>query len=297
MQSIKNLSNDIRALLSDFTTRKIDKNEAASQLKILQDKYESLSTKNDVSGNDFFKSICYYHSISNFSTFTGIFSLRNGRIIPVSFSGSPETANEISSIIENNTDLETNEDKILSFDNYSLYIHFIDINQTKYYFCAKSNSKYFSTDVFTKYSTSYATTIPKLDAEIDVSLNLKTVKDYILFNTDAENAALCYIFTFPDLIQIFNHMGYRFIFSLSKKIIKILENDFEEAYIQPISINCYYVIITCDKKEKSLEQIKVPKVIFHFREIPIPYNSKGVLLQDVNDFPKLIDETAKLSCN
>lgn len=296
MNEIKSISEDIKSLLENYTKRLINDSEADNQYKKLEKDYSELISSKEIS-NDYLKSICYYNNINNFSLFTGVYSIYESRLIPVAYYGDDKN-NEIINqkfddkiIGELTTDTKIN---IFEIDNVRYYIQIISYFSKEYFFISRSNSEFFSQDKFDDYCNLIPQILPKHDVYEDVIFNLKDISDYVMFNTNSETAQLCYIYAFPDLIPIFHHMGYRFIFSLHNKIFKILENDFSDSLIKPISLNCFFVFSTLNKNQNMLNHDSVPKTSFHFREIPIPYSASSVIIQDSNDFYKVVNKAVEL---
>ncbi len=280
------LIKEVKSLLENFTSSTIELNDAIKTFNNLSFDYENLRSKMLNTGDtDILKSICYQHNVSNFSVFTGIFMVFDSRILKLNYAGSSSIAAKISKVISNSADMKYNSVNLIEFDSNNYYAIKFSHNGEDLVLVSQSSSTYFSRDKFKDLFNKLKLILPQENKSTDDLFTIhENIMKYIDLNCNEDYVLLCYIYSFPELMYIFGHMGDDFVYELDAKLIEIMENDFPGAKISRLSDRDYVIFERKEKNSNLKAEIPVPKIFFHCKNIPIPYTYHAQYVFEKNDF-------------
>ncbi|MBN1501578.1 MAG: hypothetical protein JW982_15580 [Spirochaetes bacterium] len=285
------LIKEIKSLIENFTSSATGIEDAADALGSLSESYEILRTELLNKGDtDILKSLCYQHNCSNFSIFTGIFMAFEDRILKLNYAGSQSIASKISKIIPTSEKPAYNTIGVIEINSEKYYVFRFIHNDEELIIISQSSSNYFSRDKFKYFSTRIQSILPVENKTTeDLFTIYENTMNYIDRNCNEDYIFCCYIFSFPEMMYIFGHMGKGFLKTLDGKIMKIIEHDFPESRIFKISETDYIVFEKKEKNSNLDKNITVPKVFFNCKNIPIPYTANALYVFEKNDFFKILN--------
>lgn len=294
---MNNIAVNIKKLLKSYTENKLSKKEASSQFKSLEKSY--LEFKNNLNikeSADYLSGLCYHHNIENFSIFTGIYILKNNSISSLSHYGDNSILKKINNVLLKNFDhFEKNKlftikpDKINKLKN-NLYIFNFNLSDNiNFYIVSLSSSNFFDQDKFEFFSYFLKTLIPQSPIQEYNCLDIyKKIENFINNKTKNDATLYAYIYYFPYLDKIIDHLGEQATSEISLNIEKTLTDSYDiNLFQQTISLK-EYVIFDSNNIDNALVTTN-KKIHFYYKDIPIPYYSKIIELKGDNCFYKFTE--------
>jgi hypothetical protein len=308
----KELLISISGAMRDFAQGALPIDAARERYRDLRDRYRSLGVRTpDHAGSSILKSLCYDHTIGNFSLLSGALRLGADETEFLVFSGDAAIASAVKERIPfHSAELRRGNACTLEPGDTARFPHAIHCSESftmggaPVVFIAVTSSKYFAFNRFLGYSGLVRTILEEMRIETRAmhfdcqKHGREEIHEYMDSAIAGGGVVTARCFYFGLLDRIFSHLGIPIILEISEQIVRdISAHAVGGGKVFPLSVREYLALVP---EEPNLSRKPGRKPIeFRYKGVSIPYDYIEIPMRSMPDrisfwerMAKFVDEHA-----